>query len=150
MDELTAAPLSASSLLTDLRDLARDEGPDSLRKLRLGTDRLIIAAMGRVDSSSGAKIAAAETARACRSLAMDLQQSEQLHNAAASDALTEARAAAIEAIDHLEAELASCPPPAQSDHPRRRTAVRSSSVVMKKRRPMFAGHDSAKAAKAEA
>lgn len=145
MEELNAAPISATSLLSDLRTLARDEGPDSPKKLRLGTDRVIIAAMSKVESSAGAKLAAAETARACRSLAMDLQQSEQLHNAAASDALTEARAAAMEAIDHLEYELAICPAPAQVGNPRRRTAVRSSSVVMKKRRPMFAGRETAKA-----
>ena len=135
----------AVSLLADLRELISDESPEGPAKLRLATDRVIIAAIGRVESTAASRMAAAEAARACRSLAMDLQQSVELHNAATDEALSDARDAAIEALDHFEMELASCAPPTQLGKPRRRVAPRTSSVVMKKRRPMFTPRDAVQA-----
>ena len=135
----------AVSLLADLRDLIADESPDGPAKLRLGTDRVIIAAIGRVEATAASRMAAAEAARACRSLAMDLQQSVELHNAATDEALTDARDAAIQALDRFEMELASCPLPTQVGKARRQVAPRTSSVVMKKRRPMFTPRDAAQA-----
>ena len=145
MDETIEAAPPVVPFLTDLRELVCDQSPDSPTRLRIGTDRVIIAAMGRVQTTAAARMAGAEAARACRSLAMDLQQSEQLHNAATDDALVDARGAAIEALDRFETELASCPPPANIGKLRRRVEVRSYSVVMKKRRPMFAQREPAKA-----
>jgi hypothetical protein len=148
MDDATVE-IKPAPLLTDLRDLALQEGPDSGPKLRAGTDRLIIEAMRRVEGTPGSRLAAAEAARACRTLAEDIQESLHLHNAAAAEALAEARDAALVAIDRLEAQLAICSAPADIGKSRRRAFVRSSSVVMKKRRATFYGPPAKPAAAAD-